>query len=155
MDKRLELVVVPASGVDRAKASYERLGLRVAVDGAPNEDLLGDVGALLDVAGEQGLGGLRGAVVACGEPDQPAGQPGVRARRRSKAKAMPTSSPTRATCPNARRIASSPPNFRVEKPCGSGAPPSADRAAARRAARRPGRLRAARPRARPAGGAGR
>ncbi|MCW2613079.1 MAG: Glyoxalase/bleomycin resistance protein/dioxygenase [Frankiales bacterium] len=38
MDYRLELVVVPVSDVDRAKAFYERAGFRVDVDHRAGED---------------------------------------------------------------------------------------------------------------------
>ena len=38
MDYRLELVVVPVSDVDRAKAFYERVGFRVDVDHRAGED---------------------------------------------------------------------------------------------------------------------
>ncbi len=39
MDLRLEVVVVPVSDVDRAKAFYEKAGFNVDVDTSPNEDL--------------------------------------------------------------------------------------------------------------------
>jgi len=37
MDWKLEVIVIPVSDVDRAKAFYERLGFRLDVDHAPNE----------------------------------------------------------------------------------------------------------------------
>jgi catechol 2,3-dioxygenase-like lactoylglutathione lyase family enzyme len=37
MDMKLEVVVIPVSGVDRAKAFYENLGWRLDIDYAPNE----------------------------------------------------------------------------------------------------------------------
>jgi predicted enzyme related to lactoylglutathione lyase len=39
MDLRLEVVVVPVSDVDRAKAFYEKAGFNVDVDSRPNEEL--------------------------------------------------------------------------------------------------------------------
>jgi catechol 2,3-dioxygenase-like lactoylglutathione lyase family enzyme len=39
VDMRLEVVVVPVSDVDRAKAFYEKAGFNVDVDSRPNEDL--------------------------------------------------------------------------------------------------------------------
>jgi catechol 2,3-dioxygenase-like lactoylglutathione lyase family enzyme len=38
MDMKLEVVVVPVSDVDRAKAFYERLGFRLDIDHVANED---------------------------------------------------------------------------------------------------------------------
>ena len=38
MDMKLEVVVVPVSDVDRAKRFYKRLGFRVDIDYAANED---------------------------------------------------------------------------------------------------------------------
>ncbi|MGH2789463.1 MAG: VOC family protein [Actinomycetota bacterium] len=38
MDLRLEVVVVPVSDVDRAKAFYEQAGFNVDVDSQPNEE---------------------------------------------------------------------------------------------------------------------
>jgi catechol 2,3-dioxygenase-like lactoylglutathione lyase family enzyme len=37
MDMKLEVVVIPVSDVDRAKAFYEKLGFRLDIDYAPNE----------------------------------------------------------------------------------------------------------------------
>src|SRR5690348_1094433 len=37
MDMKLEVVVIPVSDVDRAKAFYEKLGWRLDIDYAPNE----------------------------------------------------------------------------------------------------------------------
>ena len=37
MDMKLEVVVVPVSDVDRARAFYEKLGFRLDIDHAPNE----------------------------------------------------------------------------------------------------------------------
>ena len=37
MDMKLEVLVIPVSDVDRAKASYEKLGFRLDIDYAPNE----------------------------------------------------------------------------------------------------------------------
>ncbi|MGH2807460.1 MAG: VOC family protein [Actinomycetota bacterium] len=39
MDLRLEVVVVPVSDIDRAKAFYEKAGFNVDVDTRPNPDL--------------------------------------------------------------------------------------------------------------------
>ena len=39
MDLRLEVVVVPVSDVDRARAFYEKAGFNVDVDSRPNEEL--------------------------------------------------------------------------------------------------------------------
>jgi hypothetical protein len=39
MDLRLEVVVVPVSDVDRAKAFYEKAGFNVDVDSRPNDEL--------------------------------------------------------------------------------------------------------------------
>ncbi len=38
MDMKLEVLVVPVSDVDRAKASYENLGFRLDIDYAANEN---------------------------------------------------------------------------------------------------------------------
>ena len=38
MDMKLEVLVVPVSDVDRAKAFYEKLGFRLDIDYAPNEN---------------------------------------------------------------------------------------------------------------------
>src|SRR5438552_15473397 len=38
MDMKLEVVVVPVSDVDRAKAFYEKLGFRLDIDYAANEN---------------------------------------------------------------------------------------------------------------------
>src|SRR5918994_295203 len=38
MDLKLEVIVVPVSDVDRAKAFYEKLGFRLDIDFVPNED---------------------------------------------------------------------------------------------------------------------
>jgi catechol 2,3-dioxygenase-like lactoylglutathione lyase family enzyme len=38
MDMKLEVLIIPVSDVDRAKAFYEKLGLRLDIDYAPNED---------------------------------------------------------------------------------------------------------------------
>src|SRR5206468_6678170 len=38
MDMKLEVVVIPVSDVDRAKAFYEKLGFRLDIDHAANED---------------------------------------------------------------------------------------------------------------------
>jgi catechol 2,3-dioxygenase-like lactoylglutathione lyase family enzyme len=38
MDMKLEVVIIPVSDVDRAKAFYEKLGFRLDIDYAPNED---------------------------------------------------------------------------------------------------------------------
>src|SRR5207237_8563330 len=38
MDMKLEVVVVPVSDVDRAKACYEKLGFRLDIDYAANEN---------------------------------------------------------------------------------------------------------------------
>jgi predicted enzyme related to lactoylglutathione lyase len=37
MDMKLEVVVIPVSDVDRAKAFYEKLGWRLDIDYAPDE----------------------------------------------------------------------------------------------------------------------
>src|ERR671914_625598 len=39
LDLRLEVVVVPVSDVDRAKAFYEKAGFNVDVDARPNDEL--------------------------------------------------------------------------------------------------------------------
>ena len=38
MDMKLEVIVIPVSDVDRAKAFYEKLGFRLDIDYAPNEN---------------------------------------------------------------------------------------------------------------------
>ena len=38
MDMKLEVVVIPVSDVDRAKAFYEKLGFRLDIDYAPDEN---------------------------------------------------------------------------------------------------------------------
>ena len=38
MDMKLEVIVIPVSDVDRAKAFYEKLGFRLDIDYAANED---------------------------------------------------------------------------------------------------------------------
>jgi catechol 2,3-dioxygenase-like lactoylglutathione lyase family enzyme len=38
MDKKLEVVVMPVSDLDRAKAFYEKLGFRLDIDSARDED---------------------------------------------------------------------------------------------------------------------
>ena len=38
MNMKLEVVIVPVSDVDRAKAFYEKLGFRLDIDYAANED---------------------------------------------------------------------------------------------------------------------
>ena len=38
MDMKLEVVIIPVSDVDRAKAFYEKLGFRLDIDYAPNEN---------------------------------------------------------------------------------------------------------------------
>jgi catechol 2,3-dioxygenase-like lactoylglutathione lyase family enzyme len=38
MDLKLEVIVIPVSDVDRAKAFYERLGFRLDIDLVANED---------------------------------------------------------------------------------------------------------------------
>jgi catechol 2,3-dioxygenase-like lactoylglutathione lyase family enzyme len=38
MDLKLEVIVVPVSDVDRAKAFYEKLGFRLDIDFVPNEN---------------------------------------------------------------------------------------------------------------------
>lgn len=38
MDMKLEVIVIPVSDVDRAKAFYEKLGFRLDIDVAPNEN---------------------------------------------------------------------------------------------------------------------
>jgi catechol 2,3-dioxygenase-like lactoylglutathione lyase family enzyme len=38
MDMKLEVVVIPVSDVDRAKAFYENLGFRLDIDYAPDEN---------------------------------------------------------------------------------------------------------------------
>ena len=49
MDMKLEVVVLPVSDVDRAKRFYEKLGFRVDVDFAANEDYRADTVSLLPV----------------------------------------------------------------------------------------------------------
>lgn len=39
MDMKLEVLVIPVSHVDRAKAFYEKMGLRLDIDYAANEKL--------------------------------------------------------------------------------------------------------------------
>ena len=38
MDMKLEIIVIPVSDVDRAKAFYEKLGFRLDIDYAANQD---------------------------------------------------------------------------------------------------------------------
>ena len=39
MNMKLEVVIIPVSDVDRAKAFYEKLGFRLDIDYAANENL--------------------------------------------------------------------------------------------------------------------
>src|SRR5436190_24011397 len=41
MDMKLEVIVIPVSDVDRAKAFYEKLGFRLDIDYAANENFRG------------------------------------------------------------------------------------------------------------------
>jgi len=38
MDMKLEVIIIPVSDVDRAKAFYEKLGFRLDIDYAANDD---------------------------------------------------------------------------------------------------------------------
>ena len=49
MDMKLEVLVLPVSDVDRAKRFYEKLGFRLDIDYAANEELSGHTVSLLPV----------------------------------------------------------------------------------------------------------